>query len=357
MPGRQANPGDYRYGFNGKELDDNGSGMGGGGSTYDYGFRIYNPQIAKFLSVDPLAKEYPWYTPYQFAGNSPIWAIDLDGLEEADPQQIKAAEQYYNKTKLTQSEVFPNITPLQINAQVHQRLKNLGKSIYQGKFFLCGPAAAAYLAASHDPLAYVKTVFDLYMKGFANGKAIEGNDAIYNAVPDANGKIDGIPIVDWILLNSLRYSENAIDYGSYDPHKTGDDVNKMTLKNEFTDLVERLDADVSFPVSNSSISSKDDLATLSDWSSSGKMAVLFINSLAYRGQGAEGVEGWVSENYGRHFVVLKAITFDKTGTVSVSYWDYGKTVLTTKTFDSFEAFKEATMDYWLIVNEGQQNNE
>ncbi len=34
--------------------------MGGGGSTYDYGFRIYNPNIAKFLSVDPLTKDYPW---------------------------------------------------------------------------------------------------------------------------------------------------------------------------------------------------------------------------------------------------------------------------------------------------------
>jgi hypothetical protein len=34
------------------------------------------------LSVDPLAPSYPWYTPYQFAGNKPIWAVDLDGLEE-----------------------------------------------------------------------------------------------------------------------------------------------------------------------------------------------------------------------------------------------------------------------------------
>jgi hypothetical protein len=34
------------------------------------------------LSTDPLTKDYPWYTPYQFAGNTPIQAIDLDGLEE-----------------------------------------------------------------------------------------------------------------------------------------------------------------------------------------------------------------------------------------------------------------------------------
>ncbi|MDR7130079.1 RHS repeat-associated protein [Algoriphagus sp. 4150] len=78
MDGRTESSG-YRYGFNGKEKDT--PGMGGGGSTYDYGFRIYNPKIAKFLSVDPLSPDYPWYTPYQFAGNTPIAAIDLDGLE------------------------------------------------------------------------------------------------------------------------------------------------------------------------------------------------------------------------------------------------------------------------------------
>ena len=72
----------YRYGFNGKELDP--EGMGGGGSTYDYGFRIYNAQLGKFLSVDPLTRAYPQYTPYQYAGNKPIKYIDLDGLEEAE---------------------------------------------------------------------------------------------------------------------------------------------------------------------------------------------------------------------------------------------------------------------------------
>jgi RHS repeat-associated protein len=68
----------YRYGFNGKEKDDQGEwGM----THYDYGFRIYNPGLARFLSVDPLTKSYPMLTPYQFASNTPIWAIDLDGLE------------------------------------------------------------------------------------------------------------------------------------------------------------------------------------------------------------------------------------------------------------------------------------
>lgn len=52
------------------------------GSIYDYGFRIYDPRLARFLSIDPLQKDYPELTPYQFASNTPIQAIDLDGLEQ-----------------------------------------------------------------------------------------------------------------------------------------------------------------------------------------------------------------------------------------------------------------------------------
>lgn len=68
----------YRFGFNGKEIDREHEGAG---IVYDYGFRIYNPALGRFLSVDPLFKTYPWYTPYQFAANTPLSAVDIDGLE------------------------------------------------------------------------------------------------------------------------------------------------------------------------------------------------------------------------------------------------------------------------------------
>ena len=79
MPGRKTAEG-YRFGFNGTEQDP--MKFPETEISIDYGFRIYNPRIGKFLSVDPLTKSYPWYTPYQFAGNMPIIAIDLDGLED-----------------------------------------------------------------------------------------------------------------------------------------------------------------------------------------------------------------------------------------------------------------------------------
>lgn len=66
----------YRYGFNGKEKDDNGEF---GSTTYDYGERQYNPSIGRWISPDKLSKEYPYASPHNFALNTPIQAKDPDG--------------------------------------------------------------------------------------------------------------------------------------------------------------------------------------------------------------------------------------------------------------------------------------
>lgn len=87
MPGRSYTASSsYRYGFNGKEKDPETYGEG---NIYDYGFRIYDPRLGRFKSVDPLTQSYPWYTPYQFAGNKPILCIDLDGAEEYHYLRLK----------------------------------------------------------------------------------------------------------------------------------------------------------------------------------------------------------------------------------------------------------------------------
>jgi RHS repeat-associated protein len=67
----------YRFSFNGKEdIRDQ--------RWYqDYGARWYNKVLGRFISADPIIiteKKYPWYSSYQFAGNKPTIAIDLDGI-------------------------------------------------------------------------------------------------------------------------------------------------------------------------------------------------------------------------------------------------------------------------------------
>ncbi|HEV8285590.1 MAG TPA: RHS repeat-associated core domain-containing protein [Chitinophagaceae bacterium] len=79
QPGRKYNAGvGYRYGFNGKENDNE---VKGEGNQQDYGMRIYDPRLGKFLSADPISRNYPMLTPYQFGSNNPISGTDLDGLE------------------------------------------------------------------------------------------------------------------------------------------------------------------------------------------------------------------------------------------------------------------------------------
>ncbi len=66
----------YRFGFNGKENDNEVKGTG---NQIDFGSRIYDPRLGRWLSLDPLAKKYPSESPYNFAGNSPISIMDPDG--------------------------------------------------------------------------------------------------------------------------------------------------------------------------------------------------------------------------------------------------------------------------------------
>ncbi|MFY0602199.1 MAG: hypothetical protein JXR03_21160, partial [Cyclobacteriaceae bacterium] len=77
-------------GFNGKERDNNM----GVTTQYDYGFRIYNPSIGKFLSVDPLTSDYASWSPYPFAMNRPIDGVDLDGLEYESSHLWQLGETY-----------------------------------------------------------------------------------------------------------------------------------------------------------------------------------------------------------------------------------------------------------------------
>ena len=114
MPGRQYNATTgYRYGFNGKEKDTESP------VQYDYGFRIYDPRLVRFKSVDPLTKGYPMLTPYQFAENQLIWAIDLDGLEKY------IVIHYKNKYNQVYKTVLRGIREIDTKEPIDLQLKNV----------------------------------------------------------------------------------------------------------------------------------------------------------------------------------------------------------------------------------------
>jgi RHS repeat-associated protein len=78
MPGRKYSQPNttYRYGFNGKENDNE---VKGEGNQIDFGARIYDSRIGKFLSVDRLQKKNSGESPYLYTGGNPLAFIDVDG--------------------------------------------------------------------------------------------------------------------------------------------------------------------------------------------------------------------------------------------------------------------------------------
>lgn len=71
MPGRKYNGGDYRYGYQGSEKDDE---IAGEGNSYTTHFRQLDTRIGRWLSVDPEFKAFE--SPYVYMGNNPIWYND-----------------------------------------------------------------------------------------------------------------------------------------------------------------------------------------------------------------------------------------------------------------------------------------
>jgi|GEM_PF-1819460 len=82
--------GENKYLYNGKELQDDEVGSIGL-DWYDYGARMYDPQIGRFHTKDPLMEWHFNNTPYHYCFNNPINFIDPFGLDtlKIDPNTGK----------------------------------------------------------------------------------------------------------------------------------------------------------------------------------------------------------------------------------------------------------------------------
>jgi len=80
LDGRTVSDG-YRYGYQGSEKDNETKGNG---NSYTTEFRQLDPRLGRWLSVDPLAKDFLEWSPFNFVMNKPLILVDLDGKAPTD---------------------------------------------------------------------------------------------------------------------------------------------------------------------------------------------------------------------------------------------------------------------------------
>jgi RHS repeat-associated protein len=82
MPNRHGDDNQYRYGFNGQQRDDE---IKGDGNSVNFEFRMHDPRVGRFLSIDPMFAQFPYNSPYTFCENSTIDSKEMEGLEMFTP--------------------------------------------------------------------------------------------------------------------------------------------------------------------------------------------------------------------------------------------------------------------------------
>ena len=79
LDGRTVSAETYRYGFNGMEKDDE---LKGSGNSYDFGARMHDPRLGRWMIRDSKCQKKPYYSPYQAMKNNPLMYNDPDGKDE-----------------------------------------------------------------------------------------------------------------------------------------------------------------------------------------------------------------------------------------------------------------------------------
>jgi RHS repeat-associated protein len=125
--------------FQGQMLDDD-LGL----NWYGFKYRNYDPSLARFHNVDPLAEEREWLTPYNFVQNNPINRIDPDGALDMGIQgpddwvEDKNGKVYWDNNATSQATTKAGETYLGKNVLVgtHNRDSNGNEAVNTARFDL-----------------------------------------------------------------------------------------------------------------------------------------------------------------------------------------------------------------------------
>jgi Domain of unknown function (DUF4157) len=235
--------------------------------------------------------------------------------QKADGHQAVAAFR-----KSAGGQAWPQLSRAAIADGLDQRIDN-PSLISQSVLNACGPAAIAYMLASDNPLRFVQIVQALFEAGRASldGESLAAGPDLRRNTPPAK-----MAQVDWMLMSSMRDSENAVFDFEGD---TSEDFSAITTPSDLTHWMRSI---LKCPnVSWQSAYISGELDVIRDAGvdfASGKNVALLIDAAMLRNLPKEGKIGIPD-----HWVVLKSpvtILDEKQGDkVQFSIWTWGESSL------------------------------
>ena len=153
----------YRFGFNGMEQDDE---VKSEGNSYDFGARIYDSRLGRWMSVDPMASKQPSWSSYKSFFNNPNFFIDPTGETETIVTIVinqKTGEEYIvvaqankvmtdGQTAIVTSSLSPRSLGYQANAYYDFTTTNVVIIDEQGEMHIQSSSKIDYNSDKHfDP--------------------------------------------------------------------------------------------------------------------------------------------------------------------------------------------------------------
>ena len=177
-----GNTGDYRFGMNGQEEDDE---IYGDGNSTSAEFWQYDARLGRRWNVDPVTKEYE--SPYSCFGNNPILIIDINGADST----IYVSKQNYNgKHEIDDSDLK------KFNKSLKEMLKKNKLEFYK----------IEYVDQKKEDLDPTDINLIIYFKADNSeyGKSTDANNAYVNIYKFSMRKTFN----GWILENEARVINN-----------------------------------------------------------------------------------------------------------------------------------------------------